>query len=131
MMGEVRQTVKVCDPTNKRRSCERVNALFDTGAATTVISRAVAEAAGVQWLRERLTIVSSTGHKTGARLALATIKAGDCRAVPTVVAVTDDVTKASGADIILGHDYMQKVGMRLDMAANVLAGTCARRRSRA
>ncbi len=128
-MGEIRKMVRICGVTPegdlRKGSCDRVEALFDTGAATTVVSSRVAKESGVFMVNVPVTIRGATGRTVTGKTGLAVLSLANCgqRVVP--VAVSDDVTEHAGAEIVLGHDYMQKVGMRLDMTER-LAASCPR-----
>ena len=121
-MGEIRQFVKVCgvNREKQRGECRRVLALFDTGAATTVINSRVAKELGVAMYDVPITVTGATGRTVQGETALAILSIDGCgeRLIPMAVLPDADMD-ASGEEMILGHDYMQKVRMRLDMATNL------------
>lgn len=84
-------------------------ALVDTGASKTVVSKAVARRVGVQAVHR--------GHMSGAGgivdlavgVALAYVEG--CNPEPLMVGISDEITLAAGADVVMGHDYLQAVRM--------------------
>ena len=84
-------------------------ALVDTGASKTVVSKAVARRVGVRAVHR--------GHMSGAGgivdlavgVALAYVEG--CNPEPLMVGISDEITLAAGADVVMGHDYLQAVRM--------------------
>lgn len=84
-------------------------ALVDAVASKTVISETVARRVGIRWMGE--------GHMSGAgglvpvKLGLALALVEGCHPEPLVVGIDDGITEAAGADVVMGHDYLQAVRM--------------------
>lgn len=113
-MGEIVRKVKLCGIDVARGemigACSTVNAIIDTGATKSVISRAVAQKiAGAELLK-----LPIEGREVPTKLAAVHLKARRCKVRPLVVAVDDALVRRAGSapdgsriDMILGHDYLQ------------------------
>jgi predicted aspartyl protease len=116
-MGEVRVKLKVQGISGAGDLLGKVvtvDALVDTGASKTIVSRRVAKAAGIE-------VGSVPGHITGVTgrakvpIGLAVLMAQECGCdvEGVLVGVSDTVTRNAKADVVLGHDYMQAADMRV------------------
>lgn len=131
-MGEVRVELRVRGIDAEDRpagTLVRVEALVDTGASRTIVSTRVARDAGI-----RVTAlpgnVSGIGGTVAVKIGPAVIAAHDCGCKPQAlyVGISDTITRAAGAEVVLGHDYMQNVRMRIAMEneADAQRVTCAK-----
>lgn len=119
-MGEIKVGIKLQGLTTAGKligeRAAKSSALVDTGASKTIVSEAVAKAANIKplGLKGGVAGVMGAGEvETG----LAVVMAEGCKPQPLVVGISDKVAKAAGADVLLGHDYMQATRMTADPAA--------------
>lgn len=116
-MGEVRVTLKVRGITGDFRPSgdgpTSVEALVDTGASRTVVSSRIADAAGIQ--RTHVGHIAGVVGHVAVDVGPAVIAADACGCAPEAlfVAISDAITKAADAEMVLGHDYMQTARMRV------------------
>lgn len=114
-MGEVRITVGLAgvnsDGDMIPSRAVRREALVDTGATMTVISRRVAEDAGVVIAENRIETIQTAGGRVRYHPAWVLLQAPDCKLLTLLVAVSDAAADRADAEIILGHDYMQRARM--------------------
>lgn len=89
----------------------RREALVDTGATMTVVTRGVDEDAEmpVAWKRPEF-FVTADGRRVKFWPGEALVQVAGCRMVKLTVAVSDSLDEHD-VSIILGHDYMQRTGM--------------------
>lgn len=84
-------------------------ALVDTGASKTIVSEAVARKVGIRAVGYGG--VSGVGGMVRVKIGAAYAKAHGCPADFLWVGISDVVTEGAGAEVVLGHDYMQAVRM--------------------
>lgn len=83
--------------------------LVDTGASKTIVSEAVARRVGIRRMGE--------GHMSGAGglvrvdLGLALALVDGCNPELLIVGISDPIAETAGADVVMGHDYLQAVRM--------------------
>lgn len=111
-MGEVRIPVRfqafLKNGTLSAKGFREAEALVDTGASKTIVSERFARSFGLRPL-EMTGGVSGIGgvFEVSVGLALVQARDGTCGAEPLVVGVSDKIARQAGAEVILGHDYMQ------------------------
>ena len=115
-MGEVRVKLKVQGYTLAEGfvgAAQTVDAIADTGASVTVVSRRVAKAAGVVIDPDVPAHITGAVGRLKVPVGLAVLLPSGCGCEPeaVLVAVSDRITKNAGAEVILGHDYMQRAHM--------------------
>lgn len=129
-MGEIRIPVRIQgideDGDLRGSGFVEIEALLDTGSSMTVVSPAVAAAAKIVTMGYRIPVIGATGGSRVVNTGLALVMANGCVERPMVVGIDDVLTKNAGADIILGHEYMQTAKMTLKPYAH--SATCPPRR---
>ena len=121
--GDIVRKVKLCGLSRggkllrSWRDCPEVDALVDTGATVTIISRTLAELAGAEIVSD-LQILHGR-PRDGALMAIKLAAPGCSRSVHLVV-VDDRRAETAGprAFMILGNDYLQNNRARIDYATN-------------
>jgi len=107
-MGDIVKQVDICglDGKGRRFRCASATALVDSGASKTVISEDLAERIGGGMLGIPIEI---EGRKIPLKLAAVTLRAKGCGIDALAVAVDDKLISRAGhgAEVILGHDYLQ------------------------
>jgi hypothetical protein len=110
-------------------SLVEVSALVDTGASRTIVNTRVAREAGVV-LTDLPGNVSGIGGTVPVTLGVVVLAAHECGCAPQalLVGISDTITEAAGAEVVLGHDYMQNVRMRIamEMEASDRRVTCGK-----
>jgi len=128
-MGDIVRKVKLCGLVRRGKKlelvrdwdeCPEINALIDTGASASVITRTLAELAGAE--------VMPGLKKLHGRLrdgAFMAVRLTGCGPSPHVVVVDDQLAAEAAPDafMILGHDYLQDNRARIDYANGDLV-TC-------
>lgn len=103
---------------------DRSNTLFDSGSSATVISSRVATEAKVK-ITGTTTASSAGRSKRTVPTGYALVAAGEgCGVAVVEVVIDDELTVDFGVEMIVGHDYMQKTRMQLDLAPRKLSATC-------
>ena len=123
--GDIVRKVKLCGLSRGGkllrlwRDCPEVDALIDTGATVTIISRTLAELAGAEIVPD-LQILHGRPHD-GALLAIKLASPG-CGRSEHLVVVDDRRAATAGphAFMILGSDYLQDHCVRIDYANGIL-----------
>jgi predicted aspartyl protease len=117
--GDIVRRVKLCGLSKKGKllrpwsDCPEVDALIDTGATITIISRTIAELAGAVIVSD-LQILHGRSQD-GALMAIKLASPG-CRRSTHLVVVDDRSAATAGprAFMILGHDYLRKNHAQID-----------------
>ena len=111
-MGDVRINVRIQavlkSGTLSAKGFREVEALVDTGASKTIVSERLAGLIGIRTL-------AVTGGVSGiggvidvpVGVALLHARGVTCDPEPLLVGISDRIAHEAGAEIILGHDYMQ------------------------
>lgn len=111
-MGDVFVPVKLAGVRadgNPRAKTAVFDALVDTGASRTVVSRAVALRLGIRPVASGG--MSSAGGMVRMPVGAAFAMVRGCDAEVLMVGISDDVAEVAGAEVVLGHDYLQAVRM--------------------
>jgi hypothetical protein len=119
-MGDIVKKVKICGlarsgkllkPSRPTRDWPEVEAIVDTGATASVITRALADLAGAE-------VIPGLRTHQGRACdgALMVLHLAGCRPSYHMVVVDDRLVEAaeSSAFMILGHDYLQDNRARID-----------------
>lgn len=109
-MGDVFLSVKLVGMTARGVPSAKGGAFFDalvdTGAARTIVSTAVARRVGIRPLARGG--VSGIGGVVSVDVGAAYALVKGCGAERIFVGISDEVTEAAGAPVVLGHDYLQR-----------------------
>jgi hypothetical protein len=132
--GDIVRKVKLCGlsrsskPLRAWKDCPEVDALVDTGATCTIITRTLAELAGAEILPNAQIL---HGRPRDAAWMIVQLKAPGCHRSKHLVVVDDRVAATAGprAFMILGHDYLRARRARIDYGSDHLL-SCPSRRSR-
>jgi hypothetical protein len=107
-MGEILRKVKVCglDVEGNVRGCRVVDAIVDTGATQSVIGSELAHELGGQHIGVAAMV---EGHKVPGTVLMVELDASRCTPQAAAVIVDDGLAeRAAPAQMVLGHDYMQR-----------------------
>jgi len=114
-MGDIFRKIDVCglDVRGRKLRCSRVDALVDPGSTTTVISEKLATAIGGPYLEGMEATIE--GRKVPVKLTGLTLDSPGCKIRALTVSVSNEIVARAGrapnghlADVILGHDYLQR-----------------------
>lgn len=113
-MGDVFVKVRLrgmrADGNPSAKAAQAFDALVDTGSSKTIVSTAIAKKVGIRPMVARGHL-SGAGGVVAVRLGRALALVTGCEAEPLLVGISDAITARAGADVVLGHDYMQAVRM--------------------
>lgn len=115
-MGEVRIQVRVqaCSQSGNLnpRGPRDVLAFVDTGASKTIVSESLAAELGIRRMKNPSGVSGIGGTlSVPVGLALVVARSRECDPTPLLVGISDKITREAGADVLLGHDYMQAARM--------------------
>ena len=108
-MARIKSKIRLCGS-----RCLEVSAQIDTGADKTIISESVAKEAGLSDTGHSVTLVQVDGTRLVGKTMKGNIIIEEtcCKAEQEVIVVPDDIL---GNKILIGNDFMEKVGMSIDM----------------
>jgi len=132
--GDIVRKVKICGLSRSGRAlrhwseCPEVDALVDTGATATIISRALAELAGAE-IMSNFQILH--GRPQDAAWMTLQLDVPGCSRSKHLVVVSDRRAATAGprAFMLLGHDYLHKHHVRIDYTADGSRLCCPSKRS--
>lgn len=133
--GDIIRRVKLCGLSRNGRllrpwnSCPEVDAIVDTGATVTIVSRAIAELAGAE-IVPGLQILH--GRPRAATWIAIRLDVPGCRRSKQLVVVDDRVAASAGprAFMILGHDYLRSNSTQINYANDKGLVSCPPHRRR-
>lgn len=108
MAQRIEDEVEVCG----RRSCRLSNALFDSGADKTIISRSIADEIRASLTGEKIVMKDASGNEIMADEAMVDIKISGttCKTVVEVAVPRDPLP---GNEVIIGNDFMKETRMQI------------------
>ena len=132
-MGDLRRKVLLCalSPDGTRGKCREYTALIDTGATRAVVPKRILRELGTEALPDFTARLD--GGRAPVALLSVRLAAPRCGERAAVAIVSDRYArKASKADLILGHDYLQAehVGLLFSPTRHRVAGAPPRRNGR-
>lgn len=87
-------------------------AFVDTGASKTIVSESLAAELGIRRMKNPSGVSGIGGTlSVPVGLALVVARSRECAPTPLLVGISDKITREAGAEVLLGHDYMQAARM--------------------
>ena len=109
---------------NRDGQIEQLRAIIDTDASCSVIPAHTARIIGAPLDREAAWVNGVDGYDTA--LVELKLESPGCHWEPRSVVVSDEVAALTGPDaqMILGHDYLERMGARLTFGRGAPCPTC-------